>query len=167
VRNKILIELASKSKFKGRCIRLADELADDLYQDMFLEVCKIEESKLIELYNKGKLDHFVMRMIRNIYLSYNSTELIQHEAVAFHEQGDYDDYSDNLIENYLKMLNSGHLLNITQANRDDFAILFLDEYLEEGSVRKFAQKLNTSYGSCYRLFKLIKESINEYTDNRI
>ena len=158
-RNKLITKLIKDPKFKGRCVRLSDT-PDDLLQDSFEIVCRMNPEKLLRIYHQGKIDNYIMRIIYTTYL--NSREiLIPVEAINYlHSEDTYDDTSDEVINKYLDIIRSGRLLNITDTERPDFAQLLFDEYLEEGSARKLAKELGLNNSTIQRILNPIIHKMN-------
>lgn len=71
----------------------ADDLLNDLSQDIYLSLMEKDEDKVIKLYNDNQLKFFITRMVLNNVHSKNSPYWMQYKRFTnnMNELGDYAD----------------------------------------------------------------------------
>ena len=153
-RQTLITMLTRNPVFRGRCIRLSDN-PDDLLQDSYLVLLKMDEERMIKLQSEGDLERYFMGVIYFTHLHTKKYAVPAEASEYLHSEDGYDDSSDKIIDRYLDVLNSGLLDNVTEAERPDFAQILLDEYLEEGSMSKLARELGVYPNMIKRILKPI------------
>lgn len=67
-----IISLQIVEKLTSRFSNILKEYCDDFKQYIYLQILEMEESKLIELYNKNELIYYIIAVARNNALGSNS-----------------------------------------------------------------------------------------------
>lgn len=128
------------------------ELQDDLRQEVFLVLCEMDESRLLQMYNDGFLKYFIVRTIMNMMKSntsrfYNTfrkgfQELTNHETVRIDE---YDEELLMKLENGLSVLHwyEKEIFRLYSQNGQNILALSRDTKIPYRSLVKTIKKVKT------------------------
>ena len=128
------------------------ELQDDLRQEVFLVLCEMDESRLLQMYNDGFLKYFIVRTIMNMMKSntsrfYNTfrkgfQELTNHETVRVDE---YDEELLMKLENGLSVLHwyEKEIFRLYSQNGQNILALSRDTKIPYRSLVKTIKKVKT------------------------
>lgn len=61
----IIDDLAKDDRIKNACKKIGQQDWEDLYQELFLILCEMEEGKLIQIEAKGYLHFWIVRVLMN------------------------------------------------------------------------------------------------------
>ena len=87
---RVVNKLLSSSKNPFDC-------PEDLIQDVYLLLLQKDEDLIVNLYNKGELGFYLLKVARNQLLSANSPYFYKY--IKFREQSDQLDKAAHIIEN--------------------------------------------------------------------
>lgn len=79
---KEIIEDLAKNKFVEnvtKSYKMITPYIEDLCQDIYMWLCEKDEDKIVSLYEKGELDYFVRKMIKNNICSKTSPFYTKYE----------------------------------------------------------------------------------------
>lgn len=74
-KERILAQLADRKDIKGviQNITEGDEYySEELYQELFLVLCELDEERIVSMYNEKWLDWYIVRTLSNMFNSVNS-----------------------------------------------------------------------------------------------
>lgn len=86
-----VVEYIARSKLIQECIKVVTggvwrSEYDDLSQDVLIEL--LNQSKVVDLYKKGQLKYFIMRIVRNNIQSNTSRFYYRYRRFSLLNQGD-------------------------------------------------------------------------------
>ena len=168
-RQQILSEIATKGEVLSACKKVSNysHFADELYSEVLLILCEMDENKLEILHANKQLQYFIVRIILNLWRSTTSpfykkyrvehTELQHYHTI---EQEEYNIDNDQHEEERLKVAET--FLNELYWYDARIFELYHTKYK---SYRQMAKEIGIPYRSICKTVLTVKEKIN--ADNRI
>jgi hypothetical protein len=160
-RNEIIERLYLGKSFRECISKMEpDHLRDDLRQEVAVVVCEWPDEKVIDLYEKGVLDFYVVRVILNMIKSNTSPFYKKYRQIV----AEFGEVADKFGE-----VDQCHADRLTREALEDFTIEQIDEihwynsglvrlYLQLGNYRAIEKETKIPFPSCY---KTIQKSIEE------
>lgn len=160
-KDKILHQLSIRRDIKEITTSIAHGkfFGEELYQELFVVLCSLEEKRLVEMYTNNWLDFYIIRTLTNMYKSTSSQfyynikkpQLLKAENVMDydHNEGKSLDRIDNiaapLVEDEPHRVLNSLEEGIEQLGWYDKGMIKL--YLELGTLKKVSEKSNINV--CY------------------
>ena len=79
------------------CSKNPFDCPEDLIQDVYLLLLEKDEDLIVNLYNKGEIGYYILKIAKNQLLSANSPYFYKY--IKFREQSDELDKAAHIIEN--------------------------------------------------------------------
>lgn len=184
-RDQIITHLTKVKYIQAAC-HIAGELRDDLFQHIWVKILEIEPLKIEDIYKKGYLDFYILRMIRNEATNKNNPFLRgiilqktesnwQYKNAEYLSDGDfnvrrenefisdlepYDHEADNQFETTLCQVKE-KLKTLYWYDRTIFEL-----YLTHKSLRKVSAETGIKYGAIHQTITKVKKQIHESVADR-
>lgn len=185
-----IIELvAANTHYNSICKKIAKDLSEDLYQEFFVVLCEYAPEKIEGIYARGELKYFCVSLLYQMFhfkrtpfhrkfrkdvhfVELESKKFVYDEEFAdmvyvddilfISDQG-YDFDTDTLLERIDDKLKSD--LSSSESSEWYNAKIF-SLYMQEGSSRKLAKKINIPYRSIAHTVKQYKEKLRLLKDGK-
>lgn len=165
-RDEILNAVAKDKEYRKICNSIAKGtgLADDLYQEMFIILCEMEEEKLKALYHEGYLRPFIYRAMfyqfnsphKQFYKNHRQQFEAIPEGVTHQPELEYDHDIDKALQ----------AIETALAAIGWYEETLMKEYIKAGSYRKLEAKTSIPYKSICNTIndtkKKIRQQLKEY-----
>jgi len=163
-RNEIIIYLTNVKYIKNACL-IAGDLADDLFQHIWVKILEMDFQKIESIQQKGFLDFYIMRMIKNEATNPNNPFL---KTIKFISSSPYKEIP---IEEYDKELDIEFETNCKIVKEKLETLFWYDKgifelYLKLGSLRKVEKETGIKYGAIHQTVNKVKRQLNESITNR-
>jgi hypothetical protein len=166
----IINQIAAGREYKDLCKNIAKghELYEDLFQELIIILCEYDSVKLEELYAKGQIKWFIVKIIKNQFQSTTSPFYKKYRAFA-------DRSSDQEVHAPTEEPEDNEVLNLVQCETEK--ISFTDKndwydtrmfqlYLQEGSLRKLSAKTGISRTAISYAIDNFKKNIYKKLDEK-
>jgi len=146
------------NKVEPKCIR------DDLRQEVFMVLCKMEEEKLIGLYERKELMYYIVRIIWNMVKSTTRDQpffrMFRQNNSELSEVVDYSDDSDISMEEALDKEQTYNQLEEAMQNLHWYEKQVL-EATNNMTIRKLSEDTGIPYSSLRKTIKSAKDKVRE------
>lgn len=127
---------------------------DEIYQELFLYLCEMDDKKLIDIYTRNKLNAYISGYLKKS-LKYNDSmffyKIKQHISRAQDVEDRVDDYLDIILNDYDFSTEMKHQFldqfDIQMEKLEFFDKNILKDYLKLGTIKAVSkkQKISTNY----------------------
>jgi hypothetical protein len=145
----IINKIAAGREYKDICRNIAkgNQLYEDLFQELIIILCEYDPVKLEDIYDRGQIKWFIIKILTNQYKSKHSP--FHKKFRAFSERttiSDIDfpeDPTDN-NEDLLNIVDTAIERHLFTDQNDWYETNLFKSYIEVGSLRKLSQKTGIS-----------------------
>ena len=154
-RNEILIEFWKSEEVNNAFSKMHPiELQDDLKAEVFLILCEMPETKLIDLYDKKQLRFYLVRIMLNLI---QSTDKKFHQKYRnFTELVGYEKKDEEYSEDIIKV--NEHIENLYWYKQEIFR-LYTFEFNK--NARELSKNTGIHYMSIIRTLNQIKQELKK------
>lgn len=152
----IINELTKVKYIRDTC-NIAGDLADDLFQFIWVRILELPKEKIKTIYKKGYLQFYICRMIinesRNKTNPFLKNIRLKSDPIIEQEIEDYDIELDKDFEFITSKVKDG-LNELFWYDKKIFEL-----YVEFGSLRKVAAQTGIKYGAIHQIVNKVKRII--------
>ena len=150
----LITKTSQDKELRQICKKIGGNLSDDLFQELMVILLEYNETKLVDIYNKGYYKWFLVKTLTNQFNSNSSpfAKKYRPKEIDFILTSDYDHNIDILIDKIDKQLNKLHWYD-----RELFKA-----YVESGSYRKLSKQTDIPFNSISRTVNYVKTYIRDH-----
>jgi hypothetical protein len=149
----IITKTSQDKELRQICKKIGGNLSDDLFQELMIILLEYNETKLVDIYNKGYYKWFLVKTLTNQFNSNSSpfNKKYRPKDIDFIISETYDHSIDITIDKINKQLNKLHWYD-----RELFKA-----YIESGSYRKLSKQTDIPFNSISRTINHVKNFIRD------
>lgn len=166
-KSEIISSIALDKEYRDAAFRISDgnELAEDLFQELMVVLCKYDERKIVELHTRGELKWFVVRVMMTMWRSTSSPFYITYRRPLLPVQPiteEYDLEKDNVMQQAIDGVNELLAKKKESHKIGEWAEWkTFDLYQQHGSCRKVARLTHIPYSTVRDTVRRMKLIITE------